>query len=120
MKAPNPGHIMVAQLLAKGILLLGCIVAAASTNSSTGQLETHASDLPYRFPGEFKCHESRTIPSANKSACIDALNQIPDSSKQLLWGDRETDITGHDFDVRLPKWYLSCKQQTLLSAGPLS
>ena len=111
---------MVVSLLAKVVVLLGCIVAAASTNSSTGQLKTHALGLPYHVPDEFQCHESRTIPPANHTACIDALNQIPDSSKQLLWGDRETDTSGHDFDVRLPKWYLSCKQQTRLPAVPLS
>lgn len=120
MNAPNPSHIMVAQLFAKVVVLLGCIVAAAPTNSSTGQLKTHASGLPNFFPERWQCHESTTIPTANKTACIVALNQIPDSSKQLLWGDRETDISGHDFDVRLPKWYLSCKQQPLLPAVPLS
>ncbi|KAL9595895.1 MAG: hypothetical protein Q9219_006163 [cf. Caloplaca sp. 3 TL-2023] len=56
---------------------------------------------------EWKCAENATLPSANKTACIDAMSQIPNSDKQLLWGDRENDKSGHDFDIRLPKGYWS-------------
>lgn len=102
---------MVAQTPASVLLLLlVCIVAAEPTNSLTGNIENDASGVP-NDPQEYDCYESATLSSPNSTACTDALNQIPDSRKQLLWGDRRMDQSGHDFDVGLPKWYLSCKPQ---------
>lgn len=107
----SPRHTMVARTAASVLLLLlVCIVEAEPTNSLTRNIENHASGVP-NDPEEYYCYESTTLSSPNSTACTDALNQIPNSRKELLWGDRSIDKSGHDFDARLPKWYLSCKPQ---------